>query len=383
MNTSRVTLCGPRGTRRRELESLVELVDEVFCGRDGIQESMFTRYPTLFALENLSNCRIVTDGKRPVAHVGYVVRDARIQEATIRLAHIGAVCTLEAYRGRGLASRLLDDCAQRMRKQSVDVVCISGARGLYLRWGARTVGKHVRYLLDKRAVGRLRDRSVAIRLGGLRQASVLARLYDSKPVRYLRSMDDWRLHLRCCNCENQYSVPLIAYRGTVPVAYVVCKHTSHIRAPISKAGEWAGEPGYVLAVFAEVPQLCEREDVEIVLDQIADAPLVAMLSAKGFEATTQGTGRTVKVLRPAVLFRKLRPILPDAARELQVIEGNSGARFQRGRTVLDLPAEMVARAFFGAPENELDAVLGRAGELGALMREVFPVPLPRYGYNYI
>lgn len=377
------TLEGPRGTRRQELESLIALVDEVFCGGEGTQESMFTRYPTLFALENLPNCRIFTNGQRPIAHAGYVVRDAWIHGATVRMAHIGAVCTLETYRGRGLASRLLDDCARRMRRQHVDVICISGGRGLYQRWGARTVGKHIRYLLSAKAAGRLRDRSVTVGPGGLRQASALARLYNCRSVRYVRSMDDWRLYLRCCNCENQYSVPLIVRKGKVPVGYLVYKHTNHVHAPISKAGEWAGEAPHVLAALAEAPFLCKREDIEIVLDELVDAPIAALLKAKGCEATPQAAGRTVKVLRPAALFRKLRPILPAACRGLRVMEHGSGARFQFGQTVLDLPAEMVARAFFGSPEDELDAVLNRAGKLGEVMRTVFPVPLPRYGYNYI
>ena len=372
---------GPRGARREDFERMFTLVNSVFTR--GRRADMYELFPVLFADDNLENCRIIIHDARTVSHVAYMVRKVVIGGPTIVLASVGAVCTHEDYRGRRLASTVLDDCEKRMRKQGVDVLMISGGRGLYVRRGARTVGRQRRYTVTAANAAALPDDSLELRPGGVGDLSVLAALYDTNPVRHVRSKTDWERWLGCERCQTALARPLIARVGGTPVAYVVHRYLDAENRPISEAGEWAGQPEDVAKILAAIPGFCERENVEVIADCVADAGLIRHLDEAGIANETMNFGRTVKVLRPRALFDKLRPHLAPPACDIEVTDGGEGATFKLGADELHLPAEELARALFGDREGLLPRKLGSAGEIGRVMLESFPLPLPRYGYNYV
>ena len=372
---------GPRGTRIDERDKMIRLVNHVFMEQQNRSGDMREFFPVLFADQNLENCRILLDGGQPVTHVGYVVRDAIIRASTVTLACVGSVCTYEDYRGRGLASAVLDDCEARMRRQGVDVVLVSGGRGLYLRRGARTVGRHVRYRLTPADANRLEDRSISIRPARAEDRPILAALYDMSPVRHVRSPLDWDRWLACGWCGMAVAPVYFACRGDEPTAYVVqAKLRDEQEAAV--AHEWAGDAAAVAALLAALPGLSERAVAEVVADPIMDGPLVAILDAAGLDAEPANFGRTVKVLRPSALFDKLRPQLTPRGRDIRVTATGDGARLKLGPDALELAADEVARAFFGDPDDVLPARFESAGSLGRAWLDSFPFPLPRYGYNY-
>ncbi len=375
------TFAGPRGTRPGEIDKLMELVDGIFASNWPVR--MRGRFPALFSEENLDNCRIILDGGRPVSHVGYLVRDAVIAGPPIRIASIGAVCTHPDYRKRHLASAILDDCEQRMREQGVDVVFISGTLNIYLRRGARMVGEQFEYELTREVGSTLADGSMEVRPAGVEDIPILAALYNSKLVYHSRSNRDWQRWLEWKLCEKGIATPLVGYLGGKPIAYVAHVDKSRQADDISFACEWAGQASDILKVLASILVSSKRDHVKFTVDSIEDPVLTQALQDAGIEGKEAELWRTVKVLRPWALFEKLRPHLAEPASGIKVTNVGEGARLELESEVLDLAVEEVARAFFSDPTGELPQKFASAGKLGRALLDTFPLPLPRYGYNYI
>lgn len=379
MATSRRTVEGPRPARLDEREALRGLVNSVF--RSGGRGDMFGQFPVLYADENLENCRVILVDGQPVSHVGCIVRDVVLGGPVASVACLGSICTREDCRGRGFSSTLLDGCERTLRDRGVDLVLISGDRGLYLRRGARTVGRELRYEVTRQAATRIPTIIEETVQGGIAEASTLSQLYASKSVRFVRTDDDWRRWLSAGRCENGTLAPLIGVSGGGAVAYVVHNCTSPRQEKVHTA-EWAGTPAAIAGLIGLLAGTLDIGYVEVIADSIGDAGLIRLLDDIGLTGIATTSDRTVKVLRPSALFEKFRPHLGPDARDMRVTDVGEGMRLSLGRDAIELSVEEVARAFFGDPDNMLPTKIRSAGALGEMLSRSLPFPLPRYGYNF-
>ncbi|MFW6107696.1 MAG: GNAT family N-acetyltransferase [bacterium] len=372
----------PRGARPEDLRPVVDLINRALLHPSHKGGDMHEHFPVLFSDENLANCRIITAAGRPVSHVAYLVRDALIAGPSITTALLGAVCTDPAYRGRGLASRVLDDCEARMRRQGVDVAIISGGRGLYRRRGARRVGICRGFEMTGGEPVLRGDQPPGIREGALSDRPSLARLYDRRDVRFVRPASDWDRWLQSSYSGLAVWPLYVGLRDGHITAYVLIRPSDGEDTPRGDAYEWAGRAEDVAALLAALPELWGGR-VTVKAEVGADDDLIELLEAAGLSAEPTQLSRTVKVLRPAALFEKLRPHLPAPASEVEVEPTrDEGARFKLGGADLALPVEDLGPLFFGDLEGEVTGKLDAAGELGAVLRAALPFPLPRYGYDY-
>src|SRR5262249_46474734 len=142
---------GPRGLQADEWDQLNALVSTVFSRR------MFARFPQLFNEANRSNLRVVAEDGRVVSHVGMIQREASLAGCRVRVACVGAVATYEDYRGRGFASLAFQDACDKAADDGVDLMLISGGRGLYTRTGCRRVGRDHDFVVTAEHVGGLRQ----------------------------------------------------------------------------------------------------------------------------------------------------------------------------------------------------------------------------------
>ncbi len=135
-------LQGPRAAHEEEIDALIGLATDAF-NPDGVpagNPDMGAAFPTLFCPDNLPNLRIVTDEGRPVSMAGFTVREISVQGTRIRVACVGAVCTLASHRGRGIAAAIMEDVAAEAGARGAVMLLISGGRGLYRRMGCIDAG---------------------------------------------------------------------------------------------------------------------------------------------------------------------------------------------------------------------------------------------------
>lgn len=165
--------------------ALAQLLDRHFDGRPGL----LREFPLLLGRDNRARCRVLCDpagGYR--AHAAWRPLELATSHGRLRAAGIGMVTTHPAWRGRGLASRLVDDCIAAARREDCDLALLFGAeRGLYARLGFRAAGRERWSRIEPSAAAASGSR---VRAGERRDAPRLLELLQSHPLRVERSVGE-------------------------------------------------------------------------------------------------------------------------------------------------------------------------------------------------
>ncbi|MGH2371787.1 MAG: GNAT family N-acetyltransferase, partial [Chloroflexota bacterium] len=275
---------GPRALRADEWDQLNEVVSTVF------RPEMFHDYPQLFSEGNRQNLRVVADDGKVVCHVGMTQRPASLAGCRIDVACIGAVSALDAYRGRGFASQAFQDACDTAAAGGVDVMLISGGRGLYTRVGCRQVGQDWDFavaLENARPLAALGGASdVALAPAGPDQIDGLRALYQREPIRFIRPVEDWQMAFDCGIVMNTAADFWGVSRHDQVVGYLVVHQPGKVRRrnpddPATvRVVEYAGDRN---AIAAAIPRLLDhygagRASIHV---QGADAALRALLTTAG------------------------------------------------------------------------------------------------------
>lgn len=145
-----------------DVDQFARFADGIFFGG---RPSFRSRYPVAFSPENGRNIVLARDGDAIVAGaVGYRARLRLAPGCALETLAIGAVCTREDYRGRGLSAQVLGALREQAVADGAHLLLISGTGPLYQRLGGRQVGRlhevHVsRAFFPERAPGYQRHTS--------------------------------------------------------------------------------------------------------------------------------------------------------------------------------------------------------------------------------
>ena len=202
---------GPRALKPDEWDQLNAVVSAVF------RPQMFHDYPQLFNEANRANLRVVAEDGQVVCHVGMTERPATLAGCRIDVCCIGAVATYPEYRGRGFASLAFQDSCEKAAAAGIDILLISGGRGMYTRVGCRQVGNDWDFAITADAANYVKvvvgapHLGTPVQLGGRGRVpdgatlDTLRRLYQLEVARFLRPLDDWRMAFECENGMNTAS----------------------------------------------------------------------------------------------------------------------------------------------------------------------------------
>ncbi len=371
---------GPRSIAVDELDEAAHLADLVFRPATG---SMARECPLLFANENAGNLLAVFDGSHPVSFLG--IRYFRIVAGgpVLTAGCVGAVCTHPDYRGRRLATRLLDHALEAMRGQGAHVTLISGGRGLYLRAGAVGTGRMCTFqLAADSAPG---SAGIALTAAAARDAEVLDALYREEPVHYERTVDDFRAFLatryamdRPCDC-------LVVKKDGKPAAYLAVHTETRAHGPAGEPSpacsvkEYAGDRKAVIAGLQLFMGERGLRDSSITV-LASDVQLASMLADRNSGCSSHNWPGTVAVLDlPAIItavFGSSGPDAPTASQEGDRYSISLGAEQLELRSTGE-----VTKLIFGSAEEPAPAL--PAGPLGKLLASRLPLPLPLPGYNSV
>ena len=368
---------GPRALRKEEILALGELLDSIF--RSDRPGSMLEECPQLINEENLPNLRVFVEGGRIVSHVGMTRRGASLEGTRLELACIGAVATLPEYRGRGLATRLMQDAISLARADGASIMWISGGRGLYTRLGARPVGAGKRFHPASEELSRLGEAEV-VELDASR-IDELQELYAREPVRFIRHREDWErafsnrfvmdgpAEFLGVGERGELSGYLIVQRPQKEGHSLLAEYAGERRSLARALGAAAGKVG-AKSLGIHVP----REEAE--LDR-----LLSSIGA-GWEAST--VSGTCVVLDFARLMEEFRGRVAERcgwglARSLSFPERGEERVISGGDEELVFADRAEAVGFvFGGPERPEPAT-----GLGKRLSRAFPAPAPWYGVNYV
>ncbi len=386
---------GPRPLRTDEWDQLNALVSAVF------RPTMFHDYPQLFDEQNRLNLRVVAEDGKIVCHVGMIERPASLAGCCVDVACIGAVATYEEYRGKGFASQAFQDCCDKAAADGIDLMLISGGRGLYTRVGCRRVGQDWDFIVDAQNVGTLRTvaaQSFELTPIGVEQAGDLRDLYQTEPVRFLRPLDDWRKAFACRVVMARTAEFWGVSAGSVLLAYLIVNPPSAMRRSpgdpaLTRVAEYAGDRA---AIVDALPRLFDHYGAERLLIHVqgTDPVLRAWLEESRIVGIPSPTWGTVRVINFPQLMERCRPLLAErigaaTAAELRFEADErpgsalGGFTIRRGSDALrlsDLGA--LAHYLFGTPDG-VSAIPEGSTDLAAELAPALPLPSLWYGISYV
>jgi hypothetical protein len=392
---------GPRALRLIEWDQLSHVVGTVF------RPSMFQEYPQLFNEPNIENLRVFAEEGRVVCHVGMTHRPASLLGCRIDVASIGAVATLDSHRSKGYASAAFQDACAKSAADGIDVMLISGGRGLYTRAGCRIVGLDHDFYLDEAATNRL----ASVRPPGGGSFSLvpltaehipeMRALYAAEPVRYIRRAEDWEMALECRTVMNTASDFWGVRLGGILVAYAIVHQPAMTRRregdpPFTRVVEFAGVRASVIASLPMLRRHYGTEQIRIHA-QGSDPILARVLRlTTGIEGIESGFSGTLRVINFPQLMERCRPLLAErighGATHQMRFESDAPAGSAEGGFTIRRAGETVrvndlaslAGFLFGSRKPlEGDTELTGDESLLSDLRAALPLPVPWYGISYV
>lgn len=277
-----------RSAKNQENKQVQDLAVKIF------KPNMREQFIRLFHERNNERMMIAIDQGHVVAAVNHYTTDIISNRGIFRVASIGAVCTLEAYRGQGISSKLLALSEEKMLHDHVDFCIISGRRGIYQRFGARDVGAIYRYQFvpKEKTIGELRPYQG--------EEQVLFDLYQKETIRYTRDRDEFHDLLIAQTYPDSYQdYPIyVIYDKGQPQAYVIA--IDHHEKNVLLIKEYAGHPKYIASSLLDICKRHQKNQVEIMIPK--HDPLRHEMPNRGQKMTQQAT---LKMIDKTSFFRKL------------------------------------------------------------------------------
>ena len=374
---------GPRAARKDELEAVIALSNAIFRSRR--EGDMGREFPTLFCEENCENLRIFLDDGKPVSLIGFTVRDIFIMGASIRVCNVGSVCTDPNYRGQGLATRLLEDTILKSLRDGVEVMLISGGRGLYRRAGCINAGIYHVYPIPKDA--RLPDLPVEVKRWEREDTPDLVRIHQSEPVRYVRDIDEFLTLLEARVVVNHPSDTWLVGVDGEMVAYICAQKPREEKdgVRVLNVEEMAGSRTAVLAALTKLFDLYNVDRINL-NTTAADGEMRSLGKLIGVPYVPRGFHGTLRIINLKGFFAAIEPYVSERLDEDELwgleIEFEPDLIFRyedeefRLETIQDITAFV-----FGSLEHERPTPKGP--KLSRILDKLFPMPLVDYGLNYI
>ena len=372
----------PRGATPADAELLGLLTSTVFRGAGAPADAMPSQFPLLYAESNLPNFRIIRHDSKPVSGVGIRISDAICLGHPFRIGSIGSVCTYEEHRGKGLATLLMHDSERHMRAEGVDLVIVSGGRGLYRRMNYEPAGQVGHYAVP--AVNP--PPGLAWRDADDEDVEAMARLYVQKPVRFRRPLEDFRATLAAFRIQVRAGPgrTLVAEAGDRITAYLSALMRRRDGVLTLETSETAGDPEATidLATTLAADQGTESFDLAVpgAHEDLSDA-----CERRGLARVDKPESGTFKLLDPERFVDRLRPLLAErasseAALSLRAVNRVGGCAFQLNGERLDINSEADLLRLVFEPGWEAGELPD--GPLGSFLASGFPLPMIMPGFNY-
>lgn len=322
---------------------------------------------------------VIARGGKPVSHIKLVYNRLLICGCRVKVASIGGVCTHPDFRGKGIATVLLDHCIEEATGGGATLMIISGGRGLYRRAQAVEAGATLRADIVPECLRRPSG-GCSARPATPDDWPAFARLYQQEAVRFARSAEFFARALAHRHHMGAWMVQ--SAEGAQAYLLLARDWGAGHGAPRRLVGEYAGSRG---ALVEALPSVLEQTGLQqIGLDIPAhDRELAYLLAREGIElgrATIKD--HTIRLLNLPVFMRRLRPYIAARlprreARELTFEQGD-GCVFGFESETQSFDLGRSAALMLGGPKAPR-----LRGELGRVLGSLLPVPLPLPGLNYV
>lgn len=375
---------GPRFARPEELPAIIELAEHVFCDLENLPRSMARRFPLFLSQANLEHMVVAMADGRAASFMGSDLRTFVTRGCRIPCGLLGAVCTHEDFRGRGLAGRSLELTYRRLKDRGAAMVWISGGRRLYWASGGATCWPLYVGSAQRGRLAAVADPSLEVEPLGEPNLPEMVSLHDAEPVRF-----EWRppwLPLVPLALQQSGTVVSWLIRREGRAVAAACLREPDRRKDSAELLDWFGDRRAMTAALARIAGELGVGNVSSRYTSY-DGRLAALMADAGFEARRMKPAYwTLKVLDFARLLDCLRPHLERSlADETGAFEAaGQGIRITAGGQIYTASDEPTAvRILFALPDEYEEAAAAMPPAVRRLVARALPVPLRHYGLNYI
>jgi GNAT superfamily N-acetyltransferase len=393
---------GPRPIRPEELRHAHRLAQICFGDipqneEDLSAEDLETAPAQPPHVRKAGESHIIASGGKPVSLISIFWEKLYMFDTRVNACNMGGVCTHPDFRGYGLATQLLEHCAQRLVEKGGHLLVISGARGLYQRSGNAPVGRYAEFVIRPGQL-RLRDwpavYGLTLRPARKEDASICNRMYLAEPVRYGRSLPVFREFLTRERWGYHQEEWIVEMYG-VPAAYLFLtlpwEHMGHPELGIRGICEFAGSRVALTAALAAAVEQFRLKEIHVPVPW-QDSDFFSLLVSSGAKYEwTPLPDHTMRVIDFPGLMNDLKGYVaarlsPGLRRGLRfeqsgpLLGHNGGDRYAiiRGKDRLDLNGWDLTRLVMSSPDCDITG----PGALTEILPQIFPLPSFHPGLNY-
>ncbi len=364
-----------RTAKKNEINQIIKLTNEVFREPNKMPPSMGKQFPLLFNKENAHNLFIAEDNGKIISHNGLKLTKILINGHPISYASMGAVCTHSAYRGQGIATKLLNDIFAYLKEKEISILTISGGRGLYTKNGADFTSGKTDYIINKNSVLKSTFNSSQYNVKYTENkipgnVDKMAELYQKEPVRYQRSHFEFPQLLTAM--PSVHDVPFSPHYFCISIvtaddnllAYLIGYYQEKNKIAIT---EYAGER---LAVIPGLKYLFSQKNVSQIKISVPshDKNLITYLNKSIPEYSESYYEPTYIITNIKSLIKEVTPIIKERSPQKNLnIEKDSPIDISNKKELLHFLFDNFLRK-----------------DYGDRWKEILPLPLPcPQGLNYV
>lgn len=176
---------GPVRARVEEYDDLCRCIDECFP-TETASGGMAARWPHCLqpTPEHTRQYLVLKDGGRIVACLSCIDQTFVVEGGSLRSGGIGQVSTLNAYRGGGLMTQLLEHAIRLMEEEGFAISDLGGDRVRYGRFGWEPAGRWWNYTLTRRSIGAV-PKPEGLRVSQVvpseAEMAAILRIHDAEP----------------------------------------------------------------------------------------------------------------------------------------------------------------------------------------------------------
>ncbi len=358
------SLDGPRALKPHEYSAALRLINSVF--RPNGPYTMQNDYPLVLGMDNIENMRVIAKGDEIISHAAIYFSTVRSGDLTFKVGGISSVATDPAYRGKGLASRVMRDCLRVMREHSCHISFLwTDRHDFYRNFGYEPSGSSYMFMPTPEI---LSNASLDCEIAHYSPEHLpeIIEIHDRESNLTERTFNEYTTYFALPKIET-----LIALRDGKVSAYAVMGNGKDLPGFIYECG---GVPCDILRLIREFTTLSETGNVYILAPAFENdltAFLTEMNAPKAYMRLTMFNVIDVSGLSSVVngyVSNRLH-------RDFRITEDSSGVQIKIGREQAYVePARMLASILFG-PEPPSSFLNGFSRETLSLLDKILPIPL--------
>lgn len=286
-------------------KELLNNLEKVFGSSDNSENMAFGITP-LFSEDNISNTYYIEENGEIVSQASLYKFECNLNGSVIKVISLGAVCTLQKYRHKGYATRIIKKIIEDKKREKNHLMIVSGDIELYTKLGCVKTGKVL--------IGNFNDKfynangytiKKTTRKDRLKNYFKYHLLYAEEKYRYIREPRFTRQAMDFEGIEKRvFSVDLYEIKNQKDlIAYVIVYKS--IKKHIARILEYAGSR---LAIFESMCFICHDLDVEVLKIGVhpKDYEMINLCAMNGIKLKGTFSQGTVTVLDARALFSAIK-----------------------------------------------------------------------------